>query len=164
MVTADWTTAYEQHFSAGYGVDYGGKGDKPLVTSYTESPAYEHYASDRNATEIAQNVLAPESTFHQIQTMAILRGTSNLAAAQAWVEFTLTDFFQELAAPSNAVYPAVESVSVVEIYQNLDPVSCDRVDVAGCFRPAEMDLQAIGENLDRWLDEWTELCEDHDCA
>lgn len=155
LVTAGWTEAYEQHFSGGYGPSLGGKGDKPIVTSYTESPAYEAYY-ERPLDQLATPLTAPKSTFQQIQTMAILEGTDDLAAAQAWIEFSLTDAFQELAAPGNAVYPVVAGIDVEATYGGLDPAP-------GSFQPAEFAYQDLGANLERWLGEWTTLCEEHDC-
>ena len=155
LVTSGWTEAYEQHFSAGYGVAYGGLGDKPIVTSYTESPAVEAFF-DPSKTDLAVPLVAPLSTFHQVQTMAILKGTDNRAAAEAWIEFTLTDAFQELAAPDNAVYPVVASVDANTTYGALDPEP-------GTFVAAKFGYAEVGANLERWLDEWTQLCEEHDC-
>lgn len=156
LVTSGWTEAYEQHFSGGYGVDYGGAGDKAIVTSYTESPAYEAFYG-RSADALATPLLAPNSTFHQIQTMGIAKGTKHLAAAQAWIEFTLTDEFQALAAPRNAVYPVVASVDTDATYGDVDPAP-------GSFAPAVMSSATIGANLERWLRDWTDLCEAHNCA
>lgn len=156
LVTSGWTEAYEQHFSAGYGVDYGGKGDKAIVTSYTESPAYEHFFG-RNASALATPLTAPNSTFHQIQTMGIAKGTKQLIGAQAWIELTLTDEFQALAAPGNAVYPVVPHVGTNGTYGDVDPEP-------GSFQPAALDAGTIGRELPRWLREWTDLCERHDCA
>ena len=158
LVTSGWTEAYEQHFSAGYGVDYGGLADKAIVTSYTESPAYEAYFG-RPAEALAVPLVAPNTTFHQIQTMGIAKGTKELAAAQAWIEFTLTDEFQALAAPGNAVYPVVRGIDTNATYGDIDPEP-------GTFEPARGGLSAleIGADLERWLREWTDLCEAHDCA
>ena len=155
-ITSGWTEAYEQHFSAGYGVDYGGLGDKPIVTSYTESPAYEAYFG-RAPDALATPLVADGSTFHQIQTMGIAKGADDLAAAQAWIEFALTDEFQALAAPGNAVYPVVSSVDTDAVYGEHDPEP-------GSFRPAALSHAEIGANLERWLQEWTDLCEAHECA
>lgn len=156
LVTSGWTEAYEQHFSAGYGADYGGAADKAIVTSYTESPAYEAFFG-RPADALARPLVAPQSTFHQIQTMGIAKGTKELLAAQAWIEFTLTEDFQKLAAPGNAVYPVVSTVSTDDTYGDVDPAP-------GSFEPAQLDPATIGANLERWLREWTALCEAHDCA
>lgn len=152
LVTPDWSTAYEQHFSAGYGPSYGGAGDFPIVTSYTESPAYEAFYG-REQKDLAAVVLEDNATWHQVQTMAIVKGTDNLAAAQAWVEFTLTDFFQELAAPQDAVYPVVGHIEVESTYKGLDPKP-------GSFRTATLARSTIDANLERWLKEWTALYED----
>ncbi|HEX2022452.1 MAG TPA: thiamine ABC transporter substrate-binding protein [Candidatus Thermoplasmatota archaeon] len=156
LVTSGWTEAYEQHFSGGYGVDYGGAGDKPIVTSYTESPAYEAYFG-RPADKLATPIVAPKSTFHQIQTMAIAKGAKDAAAAQAWIEFALTDAFQELAAPGNAVYPVVRGVDVNATYGGHDPAP-------GSFEPAAFSAEELGANVDRWVREWVDLCEAADCA
>lgn len=156
LVTSGWTEAYEQHFSAGYGVDYGGAGDRAIVTSYTESPAYERYFGRANES-LAKPLVAPNSTFHQVQTMGIAKGTRNLAAAQAWVEFTLTDEFQNLAAPGNAVYPVVKGVSVNDTYGGVDPAP-------GTFQPAPFTAEELGRNVEGWVREWTDLCEAANCA
>ncbi len=156
LVTSGWSEAYEQHFSGGYGADYGGLADKAIVTSYTTSPAYEHYY-ERPAEKLAQVVVAPQSTFHQIETMGIVKGTKNLAAAQAWIEFTLTDAFQHLVAPNMAVYPVVQNVSVEGTFGGIDPQP-------GTFVPAAISTADIGANIERWVREWVDLCEANNCA
>jgi len=156
LVTSGWTEAYENHFSAGYGADYGGLADKPIVTSYSESPAYEAFFG-RPADQLAHVLLADQATFHQIQTMGIAKGTTNLAAAQAWIEFTLSDDFQALAAAGNAVYPVVAGVDVAATYGGHDPAP-------GSFVPADLSAATIGANLEAWVAAWVELCEANDCA
>jgi thiamine transport system substrate-binding protein len=156
-VTPGWSEAYEQHFSGGYGADpsFGGKADKAIVTSYTQSPAYEAFYG-RPADQLAGVVTVPKSTFRQVQTMAILRGTDDLAAAQAWVEYTLTDHFQGLAAPGNAVYPVVDGIDVSPTYGGLDPDPAT-------LEPAEFPYRTAGAMLPVWLSQWTDLCERHGC-
>jgi len=156
LVTSGWTEAYEQHFSGGYGVDYGGLGDRAIVTSYTSSPAYESYFG-RDPSALATALVAPESTFHQIQTMGVAKGTKNLAAAQAWIEFTLTEDFQALAAPGNAVYPVTIGIDTDTTYGEHDPEP-------GTFAPAQFDAETLGAQLEGWIARWTQLCEQHDCA
>lgn len=156
LVTSGWSDAYEQHFSGGYGVGMGGLGDKAIVTSYTSSPAYEAFFG-READDLAVPLVADGSTFHQIETMGIAKGAPNPIAAQAWIEFTLTDEFQSLVAPGNAVYPVVGSLSTDDTFGDFDPEP-------GEFEPAIMSAGDVGGSLDRWLREWTDLCEAHDCA
>ena len=156
LVTSGWTEAYEQHFSAGYGADYGGAADKPIVTSYTTSPAYEHYFG-RNESALARVVVAPDAAFHQVETMGIAKGARNLAAAQAWIEFTLTDEFQALVAPGMAVYPVVRGVDVEDTFGGVDPAP-------GTFEPAPFTAEELGANVERWVRAWTALCEAANCA
>lgn len=154
-VTSDWTEAYETYFTGGYGIyGEGHIGGFPIVNSYTGSPAYEaFYGNDMYGDALT----SPYSTFHQIQTMGILAGSKNRAAAEAWVEFTLTESFQDLAASHNAVYPVIGDIDVNKVYNRIDPKP-------GTFATADIDYRIIGKNLETWLDEWTELCEDYDCA
>ncbi len=170
-VTTGWTEAYEGRFSGGYGWD-SGQADKPIVTSYSTSPAYEwywdqvypeatgeydpgyHYESDPG--NLPRVLLDRSMVFHQIETMGIVNGTPNLAAAQAWIEFTLTDEFQDLMAEYQAVYPVV-SRDVSSIFSGLDP-TIRREHVT------DLDYVTIGSNLQAWLEEWVEICEAHDCT
>lgn len=155
LVAKDWTEAYTQHFSAaGSWVDEGALRDKPIVVSYTESPAYE-VSGGMLASNVAKPIFANGTTYHQIQTSAIANGTKNLMAAQAWVEFTLTDEFQKLAAPKDGVYPVVASVSVNGTYKGLDPAP-------GSFRSVEMPAKYVADNLDRWQKAWRALYQNPD--
>jgi thiamine transport system substrate-binding protein len=147
LVTSDWTDAYENHFRGGYGqFEEGSKHDRAIVTSYTTSPAYEMYY---NYTELNANVLAPKATFHQIQTMGIANGTANRVAAEAWMEFALSDDFQELAANGEAIYPAVEGVGTSSVYQGRDPAP-------GTFQDTGFSYQQIDRDIERWLAAWTD--------
>lgn len=176
LVTPDWGEAYEAHFTGGYGQALPGHiGSHPIVTSYTNSPAYEWYYDevypsqsgdyepgglyDGNPDNLPDVVLDPRgpTAFHQTQTMGVLAGTERLALAQAWIEFTLTDDFQDLAALENAVYPIVPVVDTGPVYGDLDPEP-------GSFQTTTLTWETIGENLDRWIDEWVDLCEASDCA
>lgn len=150
LVTPTWTEAYAARFTGGYGqFEEGAKVDKPLVTSYTTSPAYEVFYGGE---VLNHNLLAPKATFHQIQTMGIAKGAENLAAAQAWMEFALTPDFQELAAAKEAIYPVVEGVGVEAVFQGLDPAP-------GTFEDTGFSAAHLGANVERWLREWTDAYE-----
>ncbi len=156
-ITSGWTEAYEVHFSGGYGKWLDGHvGDRPIVTSYTTSPAYEHYY-EAPAETLPEVLLDRSAAFHQIQTMGIINGTANLAAAQAWIEFTLTDAFQELAAPANAIYPVVAGIDVSGTYAGIDPPP-------GTFSTARLDHDVIAANVDDWVADWVALCEHYGCV
>lgn len=154
-ITPDWTTAYAGRFTGGYGqYEAGFTGDKPLATSYTTSPAYELYYGAETENQV---VLAAESTFHQIETAAIVANPRDLAAAQAFIEFVLSDGFQELHAEYNAVYPVVDGIDVAKVYGGVDPAP-------GSFEAAELDYTTLAANVERWVREWTDLYEEHQAA
>ena len=151
-ITPDWTTAYASDFTGGYGqFEDGFAGSKTLVTSYTTSPAYEMFYGYGEQNGL---VLAPLSTFHQVETAAIAKNAKHLAAAQAFIEFVLTDGFQDLHAEDNAVYPVVAGINVTQVYNGTDPAP-------GTFLDAGLTYQELGNNLERWVGEWVALYEAH---
>lgn len=152
LVARDWSTAYVYHYSGGYGAyDPSNRGDRSVVTSYTTSPAVEVYFGASSPPGVS---LEPTNgTFHQIETMAILRGSPNVDLARAWIDFCLTHAFQDIVAPELAVYPVVFGVDLPQEFdQYATPPSR--------LRPADLTAQEIGPNLDRWLDEWEDLYHD----
>lgn len=151
-VTPDWTAAYTQHFTGGYGQwEEGFSGTRPIVTSYSTSPAYEMFYGNPEQNRL---VLAPNATFHQVETVAIAANARNLAGAQAFAEFVLTDAFQDLHAEANAVYPVVDGIDVARVYNGTDPEP-------GSFRPAALGYTTLAANVETWVREWTNLYEAH---
>lgn len=160
-ITSGWNEAYEIHFSGGYGIwEEGHLGDRPIVTSYTQSPAYElYYGAQTGADVLLEHGFAP-AALHQIQTMAILDGTPRQAIAEAWIEFTLTDDFQTTAAASNAVYPVVDSPAARAA---TDAVYGDNDPAPGTFDTVDYDYLTHGDDVERWVAQWLALCEDASC-
>lgn len=151
-ITTDWTTAYTQHFTGGYGQwEPGFTGSKSLVTSYSTSPSYELFYG---ATDVNALVLAPQAAFHQIETVALAARPGNLAAAQAFIEFVLTDAFQDLHAEMNAMYPVIAGIDVAKVYNHTDPEP-------NSFQPAQIPYTQLAGNVERWVQEWTALYEAH---
>lgn len=151
-VRSDWGTAYAGDFTGGYGQSEAGfTGDKPIVTSYTTSPAYELFYGGAGLNGV---VTAPRATFHQVETVAIAANARHLAGAQAFVEFVLTDAFQDLHAANNAVYPVVDGIDVAKVYGGKDPAP-------GSFQPAALDYVTLAGNAEGWVNEWTDLYEAH---
>ncbi|HLF16620.1 MAG TPA: thiamine ABC transporter substrate-binding protein [Candidatus Thermoplasmatota archaeon] len=151
LVVDGWTDAYANHFSGGYGQTIEGSLlDRPIVTSYTTSPAYEASGGGTYNSVL----IAPESTFHQIETMAIAANARELAAAQAWVEFTLTDSYQDLIAANWVVYPAVPGAESESVFLGLDPPP-------GSFVDTGFDYPTLEANVERWVGEWEDLYQAH---
>jgi thiamine transport system substrate-binding protein len=149
LVVKDWSTAYVYHYSGGYGTyDPANKGDRSIVTSYTTSPAVEVYFGASSPPGVSLE--PPYGSFHQLETMAILRGTDKVDLARAWIDFCLTHAFQDMTAPELAVYPVITGVTLPDAFTQYATDPHD-------LKPARMDAQKIGSNLDRWLEEWEDL-------
>lgn len=147
-VTSDWTTAYAETFTGGYGNVSGGR---PIVTSYSTSPAYELFYGGDHQNGL---LLAPKSTFHQVETVAIAANARHPVAAQAFVEFVLTDGFQDLHAENNAVYPVVDGIDVAKVYAGRDPAP-------GSFQAAQFGYTTLAAYVEPWVREWTDIYEAH---
>lgn len=91
----------------GWDMGYGlfTKGEAPLVLSYTTSPAY--HAEYESAGRYRALVF-PEGHPIQIEGAGILEGAPHRKAAQAFMDFMLSDAFQDAVPLTNWMYPVVE--------------------------------------------------------
>lgn len=150
LVARDWTEAYVYYYTGGYG-QYDPstfRGGRSIVTSYTTSPAVEVYFGTPSPPGVSLE--PPYGVFHQIETMGILRGSTHVPLAQAWIDFCLTNEFQNRTAPELAVYPVVDGIPLPDAFvQYATPPER--------LSPARFTADQIGQNLDRWLDEWLKV-------
>jgi thiamine transport system substrate-binding protein len=149
LVAHDWSAAYVLHYSGGYGAsDKSNRADRSIVVSYTTSPAVEVLFGAPSPP--GMSVEPPRGVFHQIETMGILRGSKHVDLARSWIDFCLTNAFQDLAAPELAVYPVVDGVRLPAEFHAYatDPSK---------FDPVHLRADQIGPHLGGWLDEWQRL-------
>jgi thiamine transport system substrate-binding protein len=140
-VTDDWTAAYYTSFSR-----YGG--DNPLVVSYTTSPACEVIFAETPIDEPPTgNVLPPRGSFEQIEFAGILAGTENEELAQRFIDFMLSETFQEAFPDDMCVYPVRDGVTLPEAFEFAAPPE----------QPADIDFETIDENRDEWIEAWTDV-------
>jgi thiamine transport system substrate-binding protein len=139
-VTDDWTTAYYTSFSR-----YGG--DNPLVVSYTTSPACEVIFAETPIDEPPTgNVLPPQGSFEQIEFAGILAGSDNEELAGRFIDFMLSETFQEAFPDDMCVFPVRDGVTLPEAFEFAQPPE----------RPADIDFETIDENRDEWIEAWTD--------
>ncbi len=139
-VTAGWSEAYFGEFVAG-------GGDRALVTSYATSPVAEVLFADPPTDTPPTGVLT-DGCFRQIEFAGILAGTSNLPGAQAFVDFMLSDTFQEDIPLNMFVFPASGSAQVPEVFAE-HAVAVDR--------PLSLDPALIAAERDNWTRRWVEI-------
>ena len=91
VVVDGWETAYYTNFSGS-----SGRGPQPMVVSYGTSPAAEVIFAERPLEDApTASVLGPDTCFRQIEFVGILKGTENRDLAEKFVDFMLSEQFQE---------------------------------------------------------------------
>ncbi len=142
-VVDGWDTAYYTNFSAS-----SGHGPQPLVVSYASSPAAEViYADPPVDVSPTASVLTPGTCFRQIEFVGILNGTQNRALAEKFVDFMLSQQFQEDIPLQMFMYPVNPSAQLPAEFVQWAQVA---------DQPAVLDPALIGANRDAWIAAWTE--------
>jgi thiamine transport system substrate-binding protein len=141
LVVDGWSDAYYTHFSGS-----SGQGPRPLVVSYTTSPAAEVYFSEGKLEEPpTANLL--DGGFLQVEFAGIWKGTPQPELARQFIDFMLSARFQEDIPLQMFVYPVVSNTALPEVFTKFAPTPEQPANVA----PAE-----IEQNRERWIDEWTQ--------
>ncbi|MBI2076961.1 MAG: thiamine ABC transporter substrate-binding protein [Euryarchaeota archaeon] len=147
-VAKDWTEAYVYYYTGGGHWDEKAPDGRNITVSYTTSPAAEVLFGTPTVPGVS---LEPKrGVFPQVETMGILRGSKNVDLAKKFIDFMLTDEFQILNAPYNAVYPVVKDVVLPSefVTSATDPHDLE---------PATFTPAVLRTNLDRWVTEWETL-------
>ncbi len=128
-------------WDSGYGLYTAG--EAPMVLSYTTSPPY-HVEYEK--TDRFKALLFKKGNYMQIEAMAILKGAPNKANAQKFIEYMLTNDFQQAIPLTNFMMPVSKEAELPESF-DYAPVS---------EKPLLMDTESIDSNLDKWLERWLE--------
>lgn len=139
-VTAGWEDAYFGDFSGS-----SGKGDYPIVLSYSSSPASEVREDGMSQTEALL-----DSCYRQTEFAGVLAKAKNKAGAEQFVQFLLSNSFQSSLAEAMYVYPIVAGITLPESWQQFAPVTANPVG-------GELNLNA---NRERWLKAWSDIFAD----
>ena len=143
VVVDGWETAYYTNFSAS-----SGKGPQPMVVSYASSPAAEvFFASEPLTDSPTASIVASGMCFRQIEFVGILKNGKNRDLAQKFVDFMLSQQFQEDMPLNMFVYPVNKNAQLPEVFTNFAQVA---------ERPAVFSYSEIASNRDAWIEAWTE--------
>ncbi len=144
FVTEGWSEAYYEQFTYGS----GGAGTRPVVVSYASSPPVEVHFSDEPFEEAPTGVVVGDgSCFRQIEFVGVLAGAENPDLAREWVDFVLSETFQEDIPLHMFVFPANENADLPPVFAEFAVVPESPVTVA---------YTAIEANRGAWIDAWTE--------
>ena len=96
----------------------------------------------------APTAVVADSCFRQIEFAGVLDGARNPNGARAFIDFMLSKRFQASMPESMFVLPVRDGTPLPEAFQKyaVSPPS-----------PLELPAEEIGDNRDRWIDEWTQV-------
>jgi len=142
LVVDGWTQAYSTEFSGS-----SGKGERPIVVSYSSSPAAEVLFADP-PTDVAPTGVAPLTCFGQIEYAGVLRGTEHKAEAKLLIDYLTDIAFQSDLPLTQFVFPVNANATVPETFTRyiLRPES-----------PLTIEFDMIAKNRTAWLDEWSTI-------
>jgi thiamine transport system substrate-binding protein len=140
-VVDGWEQAYNTEFSGS-----SGKGDYPLVVSYASSPPAEVVNADPQPKDAPTGALL-DTCFRQIEFVGILKGTSHERAAKQFVDFTLSQRFQQDLPLQMYVFPARDGTKLPAAFVKFAKVAP---------RPLSLPSKQIADNRDAWINEWTD--------
>ena len=146
LVTEGWSDAYYGAFTR-----YGG--DRPIVLSYATSPAAEViFAEEPLAEAPTANLFCEACVWRQIEAAGILAGTDEREAAEMFIDFLLSEAFQEDVPGQMFVYPVLEGAE-------LPPEFTEHARVPSEAQIASLPPEAIARSQARWLEAWTRVVE-----
>ncbi len=128
-IDSGWEEAYNVSFSGS-----AGKGNYPIVLSYSSSPAFEE-----NTASI------DNGCFRQTEYAGLIRGGANADGAKKFLAYLLSDKFQKTIPDNMYVYPVSTTVSLPEVWATKAPAATNAIAV---------DSKTINANRSDWLKAW----------
>jgi thiamine transport system substrate-binding protein len=140
-VVDGWETAYYTEFTRAGGT-------RPIVVSYSSSPAFEVIYADPPVSEPpTAAIVADETCFRQIEFVGILAGSKNRDLAEKWVDFMLSTTFQEDMPLQMFVFPINPQAKLNEQFTAF---------LVNPTQTAEIAPDVIAANRENWIKAWTE--------
>ncbi|GEM47678.1 thiamine ABC transporter substrate-binding protein [Deinococcus cellulosilyticus] len=110
-VARGWDDAYYTEFSKN-------GGSRPIVVSYSSSPAAEvFYAEKKPQSSPTANLFLPGSTFLQVEGAALIKGGKNVEMAKKFIDFLLSKEAQSDIPTQMWVYPVIPGIKLDATYR-----------------------------------------------
>jgi thiamine transport system substrate-binding protein len=140
-VVDGWDQAYNNEFTVGS----AGTGTRTVVLSYATSPPADVAFANPPKNDTAVGVVQ-DSCFRQIEFAGVLKSTSHADAAHKFIDFMLSKQFQEDMPLQMYVYPVRTDAALPDVFTKF---------AVKPPRPIEVDPNTIGQNRERWINDWT---------
>lgn len=108
-----WTEAYNGQFTQG-----GGDGTKPVVLSYSSSPAF---TTNDDATESSTRALL-DTCSSQVEFAGVLDGAPNPEGAKAVIDYLVSPEFQQTIPDAMYMYPVDADVTLPDAWATFAPL------------------------------------------
>jgi thiamine transport system substrate-binding protein len=138
-IDAGWTDAYEVDFTAG-----GGKGDRPIVLSYSSSPPF----TIPKGEDVPTTSALLGTCFRQVEYAGVLHGAKNPLGMEKFIDFMTSREFQTALPDNMYVYPVDTSTPLPDSWAKYAPTAT---------KPVVVPAADIAENRTDWLREWRDL-------
>ena len=122
----------------------GGKGARPIVTSYSSSPPF---TIEKGRTSPPTRALL-DTCFRQVEYAGVLKGSENPEGMQKFIDFMLDREFQAAIPDNMYVYPVDRSVPLPKAWAKYAPVAPE---------PYAVDPDEVSRNRVGWLREWRDI-------
>jgi len=143
VVVNDWETAYYANFSAS-----SGQGPQPMVVSYGSSPPAEVIFAETPLDDApTASIVGPDTCFRQIEFVGIIKGTQQRALAEKFVDFMLSQQFQEDMPMQMFVFPVNPNAALPDAFVKYAQIP---------DQPAQLAPAIIAANREKWIADWTE--------
>ena len=129
-------------WSAAYGMFT--KGEVPLVLSYVTSPAY-HLEYEK--TERYQAAVFQEGHYRQIEFAGILKGTKRIKLAREFIDFMLSEKFQNVIPLTNWMFPVVQHQALPDSFRIAPQPK----------RAPELNPARVNQQNSKWLKAWSRV-------
>ena len=119
-------------------------GEVPIYLSYSTSPPY--YVQFENKPNYMAAKFS-EGHYVQVEGMGIVKGAKNRELAQKFIEFSLTEKFQQEIPLNQFMYPVNQDVVLPESFSY-------------AFKPEkqlELEPELISQKQEEWISEWEKI-------
>lgn len=128
-IDSGWEEAYNVNFSGS-----AGKGNYPIVLSYSSSPAFETATASID-----------DGCFRQTEYAGLLKGGAQAEGAKKFIKFLLSESFQKTIPDSMYMYPVNSKVALPEAWATNAPAATHAISVPAAD---------INANRSSWLKAW----------
>ncbi len=128
--------------------------DRPIMVSYTSSPAFSACLYGDNSTAAALTLAENGKVrgWQQIEGIGLTKNAPNEEMAKKFIDWFIDLDVQENIYLNQWMYPAMEGINIPDCYS--DSTYAPKEIMA---YNDELPQNVVSENLDKWLDQWENL-------